>query len=81
MFFFKDHDEILEEIIKCDTSLTQLREMNKNHLNELLERCRIDYYQQIIKNKIENVNKEVYKMFSPCYNNIKIKIKVYVIFR
>lgn len=64
VFYFKDHDEILEEIMKCDNSLTQLREINKNHLIELLNRCRNDYYQQIIKEKMENVNKEVYYIIS-----------------
>lgn len=33
--------------------------MNKNHLTHLLGRFRKDYYQQIIKNKIEKVNNEV----------------------
>ncbi|CAI6350203.1 unnamed protein product [Macrosiphum euphorbiae] len=52
-------DEVLEEIVKCDNALAQLREMNKNHLTHLLERCRKDYYQQKIKNKIEKVNNEI----------------------
>lgn len=40
--------------------LAQLREMNKNHLTSLLERCRIDYRQQKVNKKIEKVNNEVY---------------------
>lgn len=55
----EENDEVLEELIKCDNALAQLREMNKNHLTHLLGRCRKDYYQQIIKNKIEKVNNEI----------------------
>jgi len=55
----EENDEILEELVKCDNALSQLREMNKNHLTHLLGRCRKDYYQQIIKNKIEKVNNEI----------------------
>jgi transcriptional adapter 3 len=56
---FKDQDEILEEINKCDDALTQLREMNKNHLTILLHRCRKDYVQDIINTKLERINNEV----------------------
>ncbi|XP_022166291.1 uncharacterized protein LOC111030890 [Myzus persicae] len=55
----EENDEVLEELNKCDNALSQLREMNKNHLTHLLGKCRKDYYQQIIKNKIEKVNNEI----------------------
>ncbi|XP_025192583.1 uncharacterized protein LOC112592646 [Melanaphis sacchari] len=55
----EENDEVLEELNKCDNALAQLREMNKNHLTLLLGRCRKDYYQQLIKNKIEKVNNEI----------------------
>ncbi|VVC28441.1 Hypothetical protein CINCED_3A018679 [Cinara cedri] len=55
----EDHDEILEEILKCDRELAQLRELNKNSLTKLLEKCHIDYRQQIIKKKIEVVNEKI----------------------
>lgn len=55
----EENDEVLEELVKCDNALAQLREINKNHLTHLLGRCRKDYYQQIIKNKIEKVNNEI----------------------
>lgn len=59
-FVFKEHDEILEEIFKCDRELAQLREVNKTSLTKLLEKCHIDYRQQIIKHKIDVVNEKVY---------------------
>ncbi|KAE9545178.1 hypothetical protein AGLY_000721 [Aphis glycines] len=55
----EENDEVLEELVKCDNALAQLREINKNHLTQLLGRCRKDYYQQLIKNKIEKVNNEI----------------------
>ncbi|XP_025408335.1 transcriptional adapter 3-like isoform X2 [Sipha flava] len=55
----EDQDEILEEINKCDDALTQLREMNKNHLTILLHRCRKDYVQDIINTKLERINNEI----------------------
>lgn len=53
--------------MKCNSALAQIREMNKNHLTNLLGRVRKDYCQQIIKNKIENINNEVYQFY-----NVKI---------
>lgn len=49
----------MEELIKCDNALAQIREMNKNHLTILLDRCRKDYYQQTIRNKLDKVNTQV----------------------
>jgi len=40
--------------------LIQLREANKNHLTNLLEKCRKDYREQTIKKKLENVNNQVF---------------------
>lgn len=60
LYYYKDCDEVLHEIVKCGETLAQLREMNRSHLTTLLERCHIDYRQQIIKNKLEKVNNEVY---------------------
>lgn len=57
--FLKDQDDILDEILKCDRELSQLREVNKKSLTKLLDKCHIDYRQQIIKNKIDVVNEKV----------------------
>lgn len=59
MYLQEERDEVLDEILKCDKMLVQLREMNKNHLTILLHRCRIDYRKQGIKKKLEKVNNEV----------------------
>lgn len=50
---------MLEEIRKCDNSLSQLRELNKDHLTQLLGKCRLDYCQKTLRNQLEKVNNEV----------------------
>lgn len=62
--------------MKCNSALAQIREMNKNHLTNLLGRVRKDYCQQIIKNKIENINNEVYQFYDVIFVYCCIKIVI-----
>ncbi|XP_050540909.1 transcriptional adapter 3-B [Daktulosphaira vitifoliae] len=54
-----DFDEVLDELKKCEASLTDLREVNKEHLSQLLEKCRQEFCRQIVKNQLEKVNDEI----------------------
>lgn len=80
---FKEQDEILDEILKVDRELAQLREVNKNSLTKLLNKCHIDYRQQIVKNKIDIVNEKVllYIIYACCNLLLNINVKYYVSFR
>lgn len=55
----KDDDEILDELNKCNSTLAELQEVNKNQLTNLLKKCYQDYFQQPIREKIEKVDEEI----------------------
>lgn len=68
-----DVDEILEELIKCDSALNKLREGNKHELTKLLKKCSVDYHKQKIKNKINKVNSKILKLKKQSNKNLKKK--------
>jgi len=57
-----DCDEILEELNECNAKLAKLQEINKNHLTELLRKCRKDYCLENVRTKLRNVDKEILKV-------------------
>lgn len=72
-------DEILEELIKCDTTLNKLRESNKHDLTKLFQKCSLDYNKQKIKNKINKVNIKILKFKKRSNKNFKKKKNTEVI--
>jgi len=59
-----DCDEILEELNECNAKLAKLQEINKNHLTELLVKCRKGYDQENIRSKLRNVDEKILKVKS-----------------
>ncbi|XP_022173740.1 transcriptional adapter 3-A-like [Myzus persicae] len=54
-----EDDEILKELMQCEAALSNIRELNKNQLTGLLEKCYEDLSQQKIKKKLKKLDDQI----------------------